>query len=526
MTTPNTTPLLVDISAIARGAGVGQNAVSNWRKRYENFPKPVREGAGGLLFDAEQVERWLIARGKSSGAFSASSMFPSLLEKLRSAGLDGERSVGFLLALLKVIRLRNQGDSDQQVALGRMWNVWNGDAEPSQAWIVAREAAAAVDQPELAARLLDELRPVEMLPPAVRSEAVALVERATTATDDKELLGELFESLRSRQGGHARFAEEFNSPSAVNRLFAGLARDVRSVFDLSCGEGGTLLAVAQAVAARTGVKPRLCGWDLHAESIRGAEDRLWIHDFQATLRTLDTFQQPPDHEQFDMVVADAPFGIRMDRRDYISDPDRWKYGAPPASSANMAWLQLAIERLTPQGRAYVVLDGRSTGAVAEASIRRNLLDSGVVSAIVELPGRLYAKTAIGAVLWCLRAEPSPETGRRVLLVDASSLGSLGRTQVTLDDAEIEKLTEILKMWEDRGEMSTLTETDKIAAVVVDPDQFDENAVLDPRRFLQPPPSNVNERHAEQKAAVEAVLRAEAAARQSLASLMAELKENQ
>ena len=53
----------VTAAAIARRAGVGRAAVSNWRKRYAEFPKPVGGGASPVFSWAE-VEGWLVATGK------------------------------------------------------------------------------------------------------------------------------------------------------------------------------------------------------------------------------------------------------------------------------------------------------------------------------------------------------------------------------------------------------------------------------------------------------------------------------
>ena len=50
-------------AAIARRAGVGRAAVSNWRKRYAEFPKPVGGGASPVFSWAE-VEKWLVDTGK------------------------------------------------------------------------------------------------------------------------------------------------------------------------------------------------------------------------------------------------------------------------------------------------------------------------------------------------------------------------------------------------------------------------------------------------------------------------------
>lgn len=53
----------VTAAAIARRAGVGRAAVSNWRKRYVEFPKPIGGGASPV-FSWTEVESWLVATGK------------------------------------------------------------------------------------------------------------------------------------------------------------------------------------------------------------------------------------------------------------------------------------------------------------------------------------------------------------------------------------------------------------------------------------------------------------------------------
>ena len=54
----------VTAAAIARRVGVGRAAVSNWRRRYAGFPKPVGGGASPVFSWAE-VKRWLVDTGKS-----------------------------------------------------------------------------------------------------------------------------------------------------------------------------------------------------------------------------------------------------------------------------------------------------------------------------------------------------------------------------------------------------------------------------------------------------------------------------
>jgi len=55
----------ITAAAIAREAGVVRAAVSNWRRRYPEFPKPVGGSPTSPTFDRAEVEAWLKATGKA-----------------------------------------------------------------------------------------------------------------------------------------------------------------------------------------------------------------------------------------------------------------------------------------------------------------------------------------------------------------------------------------------------------------------------------------------------------------------------
>lgn len=56
----------VTAAEIARTVGVGRAAVSNWRRRYLDFPKPVGGTPSSPTFSWEEIESWLKANGKLS----------------------------------------------------------------------------------------------------------------------------------------------------------------------------------------------------------------------------------------------------------------------------------------------------------------------------------------------------------------------------------------------------------------------------------------------------------------------------
>jgi hypothetical protein len=74
----------VNAGDIARLVDVGRAAVSNWRRRYEDFPQPVGGTASSPLFSLREVEDWLRRNGKTYEV----SLADRTWQRLRAAGDD------------------------------------------------------------------------------------------------------------------------------------------------------------------------------------------------------------------------------------------------------------------------------------------------------------------------------------------------------------------------------------------------------------------------------------------------------
>ncbi|MEV6153780.1 N-6 DNA methylase [Nonomuraea sp. NPDC052129] len=92
----------VNAGDIARLAGVGRAAVSNWRRRHDDFPLPIGGTANQPLFSLRQVESWLRRYGKSYQV----SLGDRVWQRLKAAG---DLRLGELVAQAGV--LLTTGDS-------------------------------------------------------------------------------------------------------------------------------------------------------------------------------------------------------------------------------------------------------------------------------------------------------------------------------------------------------------------------------------------------------------------------------
>jgi len=161
-------------------------------------------------------------------------------------------------------------------------------------------------------------------------------------------------------------------------------------------------------------------------------------------------------------MANPPFNMS----DWVrkADDKRWRFGTPPQSNANYAWLQHIVSKLGERGSAGVVLSNgsMSTKQSGEGEIRAALVESDLVACMVALPSNLFRTTAIPACLWFLTKDKTPQGARaltdcrgEVLFINARNLGTLiDRTERVLTEDDLAKIADTYHAW--RGTKSAKT----------------------------------------------------------------------
>ena len=192
---------------------------------------------------------------------------------------------------------------------------------------------------------------------------------------------------------------------------------------------------------------------------------LAIRGIEANIGTenADTFRhvQHPDLRA-DYVIANPPFNDSDWHRD--ESDIRWRFGVPPKSNANFAWVQHFIHHLAPQGFAGFVLANGSMSSQqsGEGEIRKNIIEADLVDCMVALPGQLFYSTQIPVCLWFLTRAKNAGRWRdrrgETLFIDARSLGTLvDRVHRELSDADITRIAGTYHAW--RGEPNAGTYAD-------------------------------------------------------------------
>ncbi len=155
---------------------------------------------------------------------------------------------------------------------------------------------------------------------------------------------------------------------------------------------------------------------------------LYLHDIQDfKIARGDTLRSPSLRDPngrisgFDCVIANPPFSLKDWGADvWVGDP-RSFCGIPPATNADMAWIQHMITSMTPKsGRVGVVMPhGILFRGGAEGKIRQCLIEDDRLEAVIGLPSNLFYSTSIPASILVFRATKPIERKQHVLFVDGS-----------------------------------------------------------------------------------------------------------
>ncbi|WP_344578997.1 class I SAM-dependent DNA methyltransferase [Nonomuraea roseoviolacea] len=344
---------------------------------------------------------------------------------------------------------------------------------------------------------------------------------------EPDMLGQAYEYLIKRFADLSnRKAGEFYTPRNVVKLLVAILNPQpgETVYDPACGTGGMLIEVVQH-AIEAGINPAelggtLFGQEKNLTTAGIARMNMILHsieDFE--IARGDTLRKPAFIEgnrlrTFDCVIANPPFSLRAWGREvWTKDPyGRAFAGLPPESSGDWAWVQHMMSSMRPgSGRVAVVLpQGALFRGGEEGKIRRNIVESGKIEAVITLGGQLFYGTGLAPCILVIRH--TPPNPKKILFVDASDQFTKGRAQATMDSHHI---TQVLAWYRDfRDELGRVKAAD-VADVIKNDHNLNVSLYLESRASAGL--ASMPEALAELRAAFDALTVAESRLRKELAS---------
>jgi type I restriction enzyme M protein len=268
---------------------------------------------------------------------------------------------------------------------------------------------------------------------------------------------------------------------------------VRSIYDPTAGTGGMLSVAGEHLAEiNPGARLVMYGQELNPESYAICKADMLIkgQDIANIIfgNTLSADGLPGKH--FDYSLSNPPFGVEWKkieaiiRKEFVEQGFNGRFGPglPRVSDGSLLFLLHLISKMRPArdggSRFGIVLNGSPlfTGGAGsgESEIRRYVLESDLVEAIIGLPTDMFYNTGISTYVWIVsNRKPAARKGK-VQLIDASGFWqkmrkSLGSKRKELSPDHIEDITRLFGEFKDVPERRLPSRLDARANKAVPPD---------------------------------------------------------
>lgn len=304
---------------------------------------------------------------------------------------------------------------------------------------------------------------------------------------EKDILGRTYEYCLSKFAEQeGKLAGEFYTPSCVVRTLVEVLQPYHGrVYDPACGSGGMFVQSAKFIENHSGNINDISvyGQDSNPTTWKMAQMNLAIRGIDADLGkyNADTFFNDCHPTlRADYIMANPPFNLSDWGADKLQDDVRWKYGIPPASNANFAWLQHMIHHLAPNGRIGMVLANGSLSSQSggEGDIRKNIINADLVECIIAMPTQLFYTTQIPVSLWFL-SKTKKQPGK-TLFIDARKMGTMVTRKLReLSEEDIKKIADTYNAFID----GTLEDIKGFCAVKTTEDIAAQDYILTPGRYV-------------------------------------------
>ena len=370
------------------------------------------------------------------------------------------------------MNLSKLGSSDTKSNLLKYVDSFSNDAREIFEHFKFNEFVEQLDEANLLFKVVQRVATMDLSPVAISNHDMGLV--------FEELIRRFAESSNDTAGEHF-------TPRDIVRLTTSLVfmEDddalttdgiIRTIYDPTAGTGGFLSSGMEYVhELNPNAVMRAFGQELNPESYAICKGDMLIKGQDVSRiklgNTLSDDQLFAD--KFDYMLANPPFGVDWKKVEgEIKDEHKLKGfngrfgpGLPRVSDGSLLFLMHLLSKLRDYdpndsdkngGRIGIILNGSPlfTGAAGsgESEIRRHILESDLLEAIVALPTSMFYNTGIATYVWVLSNKKDAERKGKVQLINGVHLyqkmrKSLGEKRQELGESDIALITRTFGQFE-------------------------------------------------------------------------------
>jgi len=250
---------------------------------------------------------------------------------------------------------------------------------------------------------------------------------------------------------------EFYTPTSIVKLIVEIIEPFHGrIFDPACGSGGMFVQSARFVQEHkknAAAEISVYGQERVAETVRLGKMNLAVHGLAGDIRQGNTYYEDLHSSpgKFDFVMANPPFNVDRVDKERIKDDPRFVFGIPAADNANYLWIQIFYKALSEKGRAgFVMPDSASDARGKEKDIRKKILETGSVSAVISIGTKFFYTVGQSCMLWFLDRNKTSYRNDEVLFVDVRRIyKQLDRAHREFTDEQLAFIANVVRLF--RGE---------------------------------------------------------------------------
>ncbi len=257
-----------------------------------------------------------------------------------------------------------------------------------------------------------------------------------------------------------------------------------TVYDPACGSGGMLIEAVRHMKHDSLCCGSIFGQEKNVVNAAIAKMNLFLHgasDFN--IMQGDTLRSPKilsgsSIARFDNVIANPPFSLeKWGSTEWSNDRyNRNIYGTPSDSCGDFAWIQHMICSMSEgRGRMAVVMPQGVLFRNQEKDMRRQLVQSDLIEAVVTLGDKLFYGTGLSPCFIILRKLKPASHSARILMIDATKILTARRAQNVLTPEDIDRIYKLYTDYADVEDFSRVVSLKEIA---------DKDWNLSPNRYVQ------------------------------------------
>ena len=403
-------------------------------------------------------------------------------ERIQSHNLPEETQEKFLIRATNGLSFFNtskldlskMGQNDIRVNLSTYVQSFSKDAREIFEHFKFDEFVAQLNDANLLYKVVQKFATTDLSPDAISNHDMGLV--------FEELIRKFAESSNETAGEHF-------TPRDIVRLTTALvftdddealSKDgiIRTIYDPTAGTGGFLSAGMEYMhEVNPSAVMRAFGQELNPESYAICKGDMLIKNQDVSRIKLGNTLSNDQlfSESFDYMLSNPPFGVDWkkiegdikDEYEQKGFAGRFGPGLPRVSDGSLLFLLHLISKMCDpkaQGngsRIGIILNGSPlfTGSAGsgESEIRRYVLESDLLEAIIALPTDMFYNTGIATYVWVLSNTKSTERKGKVHLINATNLGSKMRKSLGSKRNELSE-TDIAAIVKNFGDFDALEST--------------------------------------------------------------------